>query len=129
MGNETRFIKGDAATRFLKTQHALTEMGISVVSGAATTFLSSLFLVAASFAFYYIFGIFMLMTVIFSLLVSLTMLPALLCILGPEGERGDLLLFRRLVARIGEKLFCCKGDTGKVESSSAAKKGKGVQLE
>merc|ERR1712039_589564 len=74
--NETRFIQGEAATRFLKTQHALTEMGISVVSGAATTFLASLFLVAATFAFYYVFGIFMLMTVIFSLLVSLT-IPAL----------------------------------------------------
>jgi hypothetical protein len=126
--NETRFIKGEAATRFLKTQHALTEMGISVVSGAATTFLASLFLVAASFAFYYIFGIFMLMTVIFSLLVSLTMLPALLCILGPEGERGDILLFRRLAAWIGEKLFCCKAGKGK-GASSAAKKGRGSQSE
>merc|ERR1712232_1365764 len=106
--NETRFIEGAAATRFQKTEHALTEMGVSVVSGAATTFLASLFLVAASFAFYYIFGVFMLMTVIFSLLVSLTMLPALLCILGPEGERGDLILFRKLIGKIGGELVCRK---------------------
>merc|ERR1712039_817926 len=113
--NETRFINGMVATRVQKTQHALTEMGISVVSGAATTFLASLFLVAASFMFYYIFGIFMLMTVIWSILVSLTMLPALLCIIGPEGERGDLVRFRRVAAWLGEKLFCCK--PGKKESS------------
>merc|ERR1712048_514580 len=106
--NECRFIKGAPATRFQKTQHALTEMGVSVVSGAATTFLASLFLVAASFMFYYIFGLFMLMTVIWSILVSLTMLPALLCIVGPEGDRGDILLFRMGSACFGEKLFCCK---------------------
>merc|ERR1711904_668201 len=106
--NEARFIDGAPATRFQKTQHALTEMGVSVVSGAATTFLASLFLIGATFAFYYIFGIFMLMTVIFSLLVSLTMLPALLCILGPEGDRGDLVLFRRVIGRVAETLFCCK---------------------
>jgi hypothetical protein len=117
--NETRFIEGAAATRFQKTQHALTEMGISVVSGAATTFLASLFLVPAWFAFYYVFGIFMLMTVIFSLLVSLTMLPALLCIFGPEGDRGDLLLLRSVVGRIGGKLCCISGGTAKASELTA----------
>merc|ERR1719337_131129 len=63
--NEARFIEGKPATRFQKTEHALTEMGVSFVSGAVTTFLASLFLVPAAFAFYYVFGIFMLMTVIF----------------------------------------------------------------
>jgi predicted RND superfamily exporter protein len=106
--NETRFIDGVAATRFQKTQHALTEMGVSVVSGAATTFLASLFLIPAMFAFYYVFGMFMLITVIFSLLVSLTMLPALLCILGPESDRGDLAFLRGMMSKIGEKLRCRK---------------------
>jgi predicted RND superfamily exporter protein len=113
--NESRFIGEAAATRFQKTQHALTEMGVSVVSGAATTVLASLFLIPATFAFYNVFGIFMLITVIFSLLVSLTMLPALLCILGPEGDRGDLVFLRGMISKIGGKL-CCRKASKNLES-------------
>merc|ERR1719229_684323 len=125
--NETRFINGVVATREQKTQQALTEMGISVVSGAATTFLASLFLVSATIVFYHVFGIFMLMTVIFSLLVSLTMLPALLNILGPEGDRGDIVFIRRVVGAIGGKLCCCKPSKN-VSSKSAAQQAHRFQL-
>jgi hypothetical protein len=105
--NETRFLNGQAATRYLKTEHALAEMGISVVSGASTTFLASLFLLPTSFMFYHVLGIFMVMTVLFSISVSLTMLPAMLCIMGPEGERGDITCIQKGVAAIRQRLPCC----------------------
>merc|ERR1712087_174772 len=104
--NETRYLNGQTATRYMKTEHALAEMGISVVSGASTTFLASLFLLPASFMFYHVLGIFMVMTVLFSISVSLTMLPAMLCIMGPEGERGDITCIQKGVAAIRKRLPC-----------------------
>jgi predicted RND superfamily exporter protein len=106
--NETRFINGQAARRYGKTEHALAEMGISVCSGAATTFLASLFLLPTSFMFYHVLGIFMVMTVLFSISVSLTMLPAMLCIMGPEGNRGDIACVHWAGAAISKYLTCSK---------------------
>lgn len=51
--NECRVVDGKDASREDRTQHALTEMGISVVSGAGTTFLAAVFLVFTSFTFYF----------------------------------------------------------------------------
>merc|ERR1712187_615123 len=97
--NECRYLDGALASRTARTRHALTEMGISVVSGAATTFLASLFLLPTSFTFYFYFGIFMLATVVISLLVALTLLPALLSVFGPEDGRGDLTFLRTFGSR------------------------------
>merc|ERR1712048_330409 len=102
--NECRYLDGKPASRIERTQHALTEMGISVVSGAATTLLASVFLLPTSFTFYYYFGIFMLSTVLLSLAVALTLLPTLLLTVGPEGSFGDIHVLRKL----GEHAsFCC----------------------
>merc|ERR1712187_68815 len=111
--NECRYLDGKPANRIARTTHALTEMGISVVSGAATTFLASVFLLPTSFTFYYYFGLFMLTTVVLSLAVALTLLPALLLTVGPEGSFGDIHVLRKL----GEHAsFCCsKGNHTPVE--------------
>jgi len=114
--NECRYVDGVKADREARTTHALTEMGISVVSGAATTFLASLFLVPTAFTFYHLFGIFMLVTVVLSLLVALTLLPALLCTFGPKDGHGDLPIFRNLGSRL-TGLCCSKGVTTEVLTS------------
>merc|ERR1719401_1998883 len=101
--NECRFVAGRKASRAERTTHALMEMGVSVVSGAATTFLASLFLLPTSFTFFFYFGIFMLVTVVVSLSVALTLLPALLYTWGPEDGRGDLDVIRR----VGASLYMC----------------------
>jgi len=105
--NECRFTGGGEVTRWDKTKHAMTEMGVSVVSGAATTFLASVFLLPASFMFYHVFGIFMLITVVSSLTVALTLFPALLYVCGPVGNCGDILLMRKCGRFIRAKLGCC----------------------
>jgi len=104
--NEARYLNGQAATRYAKTEHALTEMGISVVSGASTTFLASLFLLPTSFMFYHVLGVFMVMTVLLSISVSITMLPAMLYIIGPEGERGDITWIQKGASAIKQRCPC-----------------------
>merc|ERR1719277_510176 len=92
--NEARIegsCESKASEREQRASHAMTEMGISVLSGAITTLLASLFLLPSKFMFYHVFGIFMLTTVVVSTLISLTLLPALLMLFGPAGSAGDLL--------------------------------------
>merc|ERR1712151_684399 len=96
--NEARMVgscEDSASDVSQRVSHAMTEMGISVLSGAITTLLASLFLLPSKFMFYHVFGIFMLATVVVSSLISLTLLPALLMLFGPAGSAGDLVRLRQ----------------------------------
>jgi len=99
-----------ATERIERASHAMTEMGISVLSGAITTLLASLFLLPSKFMFYHVFGIFMLTTVVVSTLISLTLLPSLLMLFGPAGSAGDLVWLQHAMNWVSS-LFgqcCCK---------------------
>lgn len=50
-------------------------MGVSVISGAITTGGASIFLVFTTMIIFYKFGIFILSTIVFSLLISLLYFP------------------------------------------------------
>jgi hypothetical protein len=110
--NEARIggsCESKASEREQRASHAMTEMGISVLSGAITTLVASLFLLPSKFMFYHVFGIFMLTTVVVSTLISLTLLPALLMLFGPAGSAGDLPWVQQAMdwvsSRVGQ---CCR---------------------
>lgn len=95
------YMEAPAKTRFERTQHALTEMGISVLSASITTVGSALFLTGAVVVFFVQFGIFLALTIFYSALFGFFLLPVILFYVGPEGEQGMLHLRTRFLAAIG----------------------------
>jgi predicted RND superfamily exporter protein len=89
-----------ARTRFRKAQCALTEMGVSVISGALTTFAASVPLLFAEFKFFTNFGTFIAMITVASILWSVVFLMTLAMACGPEGSeedggmKGDIAFFK-----------------------------------
>merc|ERR1712039_69901 len=74
-----------------RTRWAARTMGVSIASGAVTTFLASIPLWFGQISFFYNFGTFMALTVFFSLLLTMTFLmPPYVC--GPEGTAGAVPL-------------------------------------
>ena len=86
------YVECDKEDRKGRIQHALHTMGISIVSGAVTTFASGAFLVIPEFKFFGQFGILIMSVVAFSLLYSNTFFIALLAVLGPEKTSGKVKL-------------------------------------
>merc|ERR1711998_217809 len=76
-------------TRYEKTQHALTSMGISIFSGAITTLLAGVFLFSCAFTFFFVFGLFIVMTIFFSFLNAFLVFPSLMMFIGPRGIEPD----------------------------------------
>ena len=73
-----------------RVQNALEEVGISVLSGCLTTLGASFFLMLAIIIFFVKFGIFMFITIGFSVLYSLGLFMTVLGIIGPQGNTGSL---------------------------------------
>lgn len=66
------------------TQHALTEMGVSIFSAFATTFTAAVvLLLATTVVFFTEFGVFLAICMVCSVTVSLVYFPALLALAGP----------------------------------------------
>ena len=84
------YVESPHLSRYNKTQEALREIGISVVSGAITTAGSALFLLFAQISVFKKFSAILIMTIVFSILYSLCFFTALCHIMGPEGHTGDL---------------------------------------
>lgn len=84
-----------------RARNMLEKMGLSVLSGAFTTFGAALFMLGAQIQFIYQFGIFVMITVCTSLLFSMFVFTSLMLVLGPEGNTGSI---KALV----KKCFCCK---------------------
>ena len=99
------YVECEEEDRNGRIRHALHTMGISIVSGAVTTFLSGVFLLIPEFYFFVQFGILITSVVAFSLLYSNTFFIALLAVLGPEGDAGNLYTEKR-VKRL-QRTFCC----------------------
>lgn len=83
------------STRTERVHYMLEEVGVSVLSGATTTLGASLFLLFAIIYFFLKFGAFVFATIGFAMYHSLFTLPAMLAIVGPNGDDGSLSsLFR-----------------------------------
>jgi len=76
--------------RFGKAQTALTEMGVSVISGALTTLFASMPLLLAQFKFFTQFGSFIAIITFCSILWAIPYLMTLAMCIGPEGEGHHL---------------------------------------
>mmetsp|Transcript_23905 Transcript_23905/g.49813 ORF Transcript_23905/g.49813 Transcript_23905/m.49813 type:complete len:1062 (-) Transcript_23905:27-3212(-) len=72
-----------AVTFMMKT------MGVSVLTGAITTFIAGFFMIFAGTLFFYQFGFFMMMTMAFSWLYSNLFLAPMMAVMGPEASRGS----------------------------------------
>merc|ERR1712087_518243 len=70
-----------------RTRAALSTMGISVASGAITTMGAGGSLFMCDIAFFQQYGSFIFLVILISLLAAMTNLPAMLPIIGPEGEQ------------------------------------------
>merc|ERR1712166_1269620 len=77
-------------TREERSQHALAEMGISVINSAVTTLLAAAMLFACGFYFFFQFGAFIFFVIGFSILMSMTFLIPLLLAFGPQGDQGQI---------------------------------------
>lgn len=94
-----------------RTRNMLEKMGLSVLSGAFTTFGAALFMLGAQIQFIYQFGIFVMITVCASMLFSMFAFTSLMLVLGPEGNTGSI---KALVKRF----FCRRGkQSGKNQDS------------
>jgi predicted RND superfamily exporter protein len=85
--------------RLGRTRDALEEVGISVLSGAATTLGASMFLLFAQILFFTEFGVFMFSTILFSILYALGFFITLIALIGPQNEFGSLKPFYRWCAK------------------------------
>lgn len=74
--------------RIERVRIAVVDMGVSIVSGAMTTFLASVFLLLCSMTFFKQFGVFMCLTVCYSLVFSIFFFMPLTLEIGPQRS-GD----------------------------------------
>merc|ERR1712224_467078 len=73
-----------------RVRHMLTEVGISVLSGAASTMGATLFLFLCIMIFFRKFGMFIFFVISCSCVYALVLYPALMCVIGPSGNFGDI---------------------------------------
>ncbi|GFR99143.1 protein dispatched homolog 1-like [Elysia marginata] len=99
-----------------KVRDMLEHMGVSVISGAFSTLGAASFMMAAQIQFFLQFGVFLFLTIGFSLTYSLCLFTPLLSVIGPEGNTGSVLpLFRmlwyKIIGRKKDDVKCerCKG--------------------
>merc|ERR1712059_201843 len=84
------YIRSAAPRRFERTTESVGEMGISIFSGAMTTFGSASFLYGGQTNFFLKFAFIITSTVVLALLFSTVYLIALCHAFGPEGHSGNL---------------------------------------
>ncbi|RUS73814.1 hypothetical protein EGW08_018431, partial [Elysia chlorotica] len=99
-----------------KVRDMLEHMGVSVVSGAFSTLGSASFMMAAQIQFFVQFGVFLFLTIGFSLIYSLFLFTPLLSVIGPEGHTGSVLpiarwIWYKIIGRKKEDVKCetCEG--------------------
>ena len=73
-----------------RVAYALKSMGVTVISGAVTTFGSGFFLVLTQLIFFVKFSKLIMVTITSSLVVALCFFMPMLVLIGPEGTSGNL---------------------------------------
>ena len=93
-----------------RVQDALSSVGVSIVSGAITTLGSSAFIMFTQIEFFLEFGVFIFCTVGFSVLHAMLLFPAMLTIMGPSNDQGNLLWFCKKRPSSPASNYICNGD-------------------
>ena len=94
------YLESSAETRDERLSFALLTMGISVVSGAVTTFGAGFFLIFPEITFFVKMGYIMISTVIVSIIWAMCFFTAICAALGPQRDQGDIKQYI--------KKCCCK---------------------
>merc|ERR1719384_2884369 len=84
------YLESSAYSRDERLSFALLTMGISVVSGAVTTFGAGFFLIFPPVIFFYKMGLLMISTVFLSIFWAMCFFTSIIALWGPEGDSGDL---------------------------------------
>merc|ERR1711988_796301 len=105
------YMESTKSSREDRSRDSATSMGVSVVSGAITTFGAAVFLLFTKMTFFKEFGNFMAMTVVFSIFFALTLFMALMTEFGPVRDEagnstGDIkpMLVKAGIMKEGEKM-------------------------
>lgn len=119
------YVESPFPDRFRRMKEALQGIGISIFSGAATTFGCGFFLFFATTIFFQKFAVLITSTILLSLFYSLVVFTAINHWIGPQNKVGDFRYYviNPIVRKLKEK--CCKkkaieDDTGE-ESSKGGK--------
>ncbi|XP_071162133.1 protein dispatched homolog 1-like [Mytilus edulis] len=92
------------STRDGRVKSMLESMGLSVLSGAITTFGAAIFLLFAQIKFLHEFGIFVMSTVGISLLFAFLFFTTFMALCGPEGDTGSIpALVKQIKAKCTKK--------------------------
>merc|ERR1719410_2584956 len=84
------YLESSSHSREERLSFALLTMGISVVSGAVTTFGAGFFLIFPVFVFFYKMGIVMVSTVALSIIWAMCFFTSIIAMWGPQGDTGDM---------------------------------------
>jgi hypothetical protein len=79
-----------AQRRMERVRNMLESIGLSVLSGAITTFGAATFMLFSEIQFLYEFGVFVMTTVGLSLMFSLFGFTTCMALCGPQGNTGDI---------------------------------------
>merc|ERR1719384_967202 len=84
------YLESSAESREERLSFALLTMGISVVSGAITTFGAGFFLIFPPVIFFYKMGLLMISTVALSIIWAMCFFTSIIAMWGPQGDTGDM---------------------------------------
>lgn len=102
------YVESTKTSRYDKMQESLMAMGVSVLAGSLTTFLSGFMLFFAIMTFFTKFAFLICSTIVFSLLWAVGFFSAVMMALGPEGDHDEML---------GSITWIYGGDKPKVKAS------------
>jgi len=88
---------GQLLNRYERVRQALTEMGVSVISGAMTTIGSGIMLTFCTIQIFSKFGIIISLTLGLSIMFALFLFPAILSVVGPVGKMGSFVPMARFI--------------------------------
>jgi predicted RND superfamily exporter protein len=86
-----------------RMKDALSEMGITILSGALTTLLAALPLFGCTSTFLKRFGTFIFLCIFFSICTAILLLTPLVLLIGPNGSFGDIKPFYWLRDKMKER--------------------------
>jgi len=100
----SHYIRSAHSNRYDRVQEALQEIGISIFSGAVTTFGAGIFLFFATIIVFYKFAIMIVSTITFSLIYSMLFFAAIMHVCGPQGHTGSLSCVFRICKKGNNKI-------------------------
>ena len=94
------YMHSSAESRHNKMKQAYTEMGVSILSGAITTFVAGIPLFGGTLVFFTKFGVLICFTVVIAFFISMVFFGAVCHIAGPENGFTNIYSDKKVKKRI-----------------------------